>query len=145
MGRLLVILEFGILASLLVWSIRQGSQPVASAVPITLLAASLIIGAWVVVANKPGNFNILPTPRTGGSLITRGPYRWIRHPMYTSVLLFGLACATVINNSLGWATWMALSTALWSKVRMKEKYLMQVYKEYEAYMANTRRFIAWIF
>ena len=145
MDKLLVALQFGIVSLLLIWAIIYGAQPVASAVPIILLAASLVMGVWSVVANKPGNFNIVPMPKAGASLITSGPYRWIHHPMYTSVLLFGLACATVIDNALGWMGWIALLAVLWVKASLEEKYLTDAYEAYETYMLGTRRFIPWIF
>jgi len=46
--------------------------------------------------------NIQPIPRAGGRLVQDGPYRWIRHPMYTAVM----ACAGAWAIALPWA-WLA--------------------------------------
>lgn len=144
MDRVLVALQFGVLALLLVWALFDGSAWSTNTTSAALLAAAGVIGLWAVTANRPGNFNIIPVPREGAKLITRGPYRWVRHPMYTSVLLFGLACATRIDHLPGWLAWLALFAILWFKARLEEKYLLDVHAAYETYMVGTKRFIPWI-
>ena len=52
-----------------------------------LAGVSVALAVVTLLYNQPGNFNIRPTPKTWGTLVTSGPYHWIRHPMYTSVLL----------------------------------------------------------
>ena len=54
------------------------------------LALSALLGVWTLAWNRPGNFNIRPEPKAGGQLVTGGPYRLMRHPMYTAVLLFAV-------------------------------------------------------
>ena len=39
-------------------------------------------------------------PRSEDKLITSGPYRWIRHPMYTSILLMSLGLTLLIQSAL---------------------------------------------
>ena len=65
-------------------------------------AAGALLGLWALSCNRPGNFNIRPTPRAGGQLVQQGPYRWIRHPMYTAVMACGLACAWAGSLPWGW-------------------------------------------
>lgn len=144
MGYLLVALQFGILALLAIWAVRQDMASLTQASSIALLAASIVMGFWAISANRPGNFNITPTPKSGGELVTTGPYRWIRHPMYTSVLLFALSCATVISRPLAWGAWLALALVLWGKARMEEQFMLGTHEAYETYMVGTRRFVPWI-
>ena len=44
-----------------------------------------------------------------GALVAHGPSRWIRHPMYSAVIAFGLACAW--RGEAPWA-WLSFGTLL---------------------------------
>lgn len=95
-GSVLVLLQFGLLAvlALLAWpAVEHGAIPLAG---------------WAFTANRPGNFNIHPSPRVGGTLVTSGPDAWIRHPMYTSLLLGALALARTADSETAWLAWVAL-------------------------------------
>jgi protein-S-isoprenylcysteine O-methyltransferase Ste14 len=37
----------------------------------------------------------------GGMLVTSGPYRWVRHPMYTSFLLYNAGMMLLVSNWIG--------------------------------------------
>ena len=92
-GTLLVVLQFGLLTGLAVLAsptVLQGAIPPGAWV---MTGAALALAAWALIHNRPGNFNIRPAPKTCGTLVTTGPYRLIRHPMYTSVLLGAAALA----------------------------------------------------
>lgn len=142
LGRLLVLLQFGLLA----WMAMRLCAADALSRPLVLglLAASAGVGLWALYANRPGNFNIRPTPRAGGELITEGPYRWIRHPMYTAVLLAGLAAAVGCGTPLDGGLWAALLVVLLVKSRMEERALQVRFPAYQSYKAHTRRFVPWL-
>lgn len=141
-GRLLVVLQFGLLA-LLGW--RAMAAPSAlSAQVISLLAGSGLLALWALAANRPGNFNIRPTPRLGGTLITSGPYRWIRHPMYTSVLLAAAAAARQSFEPADALLWLALLGVLLAKAAIEERALVRRFSDYQDYRVRTTRFVPWL-
>ena len=43
---------------------------------------------WIFTHNRVGNFNITPEIRQDAKLIVTGPYQFVRHPMYSSLILF---------------------------------------------------------
>ncbi|WP_349678404.1 methyltransferase family protein [Polaromonas sp. UBA4122] len=47
----------------------------------------------------------MPNPKAEGRLVTTGPYRWIRHPMYTSFLFGALALAWTEGHLPAWLAW----------------------------------------
>jgi protein-S-isoprenylcysteine O-methyltransferase Ste14 len=95
-GRVLVALQFGLLAVLAVMAAHAGALGAPLPLEAVLaLAAGGGLGLWALRANRPGNFHIRPTPHPQGRLVRHGPYRWLRHPMYTAVLLAGAAAARV--------------------------------------------------
>lgn len=141
-GRLLVVLQFGLLA-LLGW--RAMAAPWAISVQVvSLLAASGLLALWALAANRPGNFNIRPTPRHGGTLITSGPYRWIRHPMYTSVLLAAAAAAWKSFEAADALFWVALLGVLLAKAAIEERALVRRFPDYQDYRVRTTRFVPWL-
>ncbi|HQU29297.1 MAG TPA: methyltransferase, partial [Nitrospirales bacterium] len=49
-----------------------------------------VVGLWALPAMGRHQVKVFPEISVQGKLIVFGPYRWIRHPMYTSVLLVTL-------------------------------------------------------
>ena len=144
LGTLLVALQFGALAALLLMAapalIGQPFRPWAW----LLMGLSGLVGLWALLANRPGNFNIRPTPHANGKLVAHGPYRWIRHPMYTAVNLLGLGCALALGSALAWMLWAALSLVLLVKALLEERWMTALHPEYAQYQAHSRRFIPFI-
>jgi protein-S-isoprenylcysteine O-methyltransferase Ste14 len=114
---------------------------------LTLLlgCACVALAAWTLLHNRLGNFNIRPLPKTGGRLVTSGPYQWIRHPMYTTVLLGGGALALVPSPALGGAVWATLALVLWVKSIVEERWLSERYATYRDYAAASKRFVPLVF
>ncbi|WP_233840058.1 isoprenylcysteine carboxylmethyltransferase family protein [Dyella sp. 2HG41-7] len=78
-------------------------------------------------------------------LIVRGPYAWVRHPIYTGLLLafFG----TVLGNG----EWHALlgvplvAFAFWRKLRLEERWLCELFgDQYRAYMRRVKALVPWV-
>jgi protein-S-isoprenylcysteine O-methyltransferase Ste14 len=147
LGSTLVAVQFMLIAALLrlAWpTVAAGRVPIGAW---ALIAASALVGLWAVASNRPGNFNVHPAPREGGRLVQLGPYRWIRHPMYSAVIGCGLACAWA-SSSGSWhdpvASWLcvlALATVLGWKSILEERWMLEVHAGYAAYRARTRRFL----
>ena len=108
---------------------------------LALAASGLGLGRWAIACNRPGNFNIRPTPKPGGALVQRGPYHWIRHPMYTALAACALACALVLGSVVGWLSWLALAGVLVAKANAEERALLAVFPDYAGYRTRTRRFV----
>ena len=145
LGTLLVALQFGLLAGL---AVLASPQVVSGAIPWgpgVLAGTSIALAAWTLIHNRPGNFNIRPTPKSWGTLITSGPYRHIRHPMYTSVLLGAAALAGLSTSLQGWLAWTALAGVLWLKSSFEERWMREQHPGYGAYAQETKRFLPWLF
>lgn len=141
-GRLLVTLQFGLLA-IMGWRawISPSSRDILAG---ALLSGSALLALWALAANRPGNFNIRPTPRTGGTLVTSGPYRWVRHPMYTSVLMAAAAASVMASQVVDAGLWIALLAVLMVKAGIEERALMIRFPEYQDYKSRTTRLLPWL-
>lgn len=145
LGTALVGLQF-LLLGVLAWHAVDGLRR--SSIPLDALLgaiAAVFLGLWALRANRPGNFNIRPVPRVGGHLVESGPYRWIRHPMYSALILAGLAAA---RSSIGASAWLALAglvVVLVLKAGIEERAMIARHHAYRAYQRRTWRFVPGIF
>lgn len=147
LGVLLVAAQF-VLIGLIAWKAGPFFQALqASALAWAVLVAGIALGVWAIATNRPGNFNIRPTPKVGGVLVTAGPYAWIRHPMYSAILLMGLAGVYGVDTPgrvLVGTAFFALAAVLWAKARLEENWMARCHPDYTAYCAGTARFVPWL-
>lgn len=81
---------------------------------------------------------------TQGELVTNGPYRWLRHPIYASLIYFFSASVIAypfIETIIGF---LMISGGLYVRMILEEKYLIERYKEYAEYSKNTKRIIPFL-
>lgn len=143
LGTLLVAAQFALLALLAGAGAMGLAQRAPPADAIVLALGAVALGAWALAANRPGNFNIRPTPRAGGRLVQHGPYRWIRHPMYSALLLGGLACARA-DGALAAVALAGLAAVLWLKAGVEERAMLRTHAGYADYVARSRRFVPFV-
>lgn len=103
------------------------------------------IGIWAILTIGIGNFNIQPEVKSD-SLITRGPYKWIRNPMYSAVILFFIPIAIQNLNWLNLILIVLLIMTLYLKILSEEKLLKEKFgNQYLHYKSITKRLIPFIF
>jgi protein-S-isoprenylcysteine O-methyltransferase Ste14 len=76
------------------------------------------------------------------TLVTHGPYRWVRHPFYDSAALLALALSLITANWFFLVTGVVLFCLLIIRTRTEEENLVARFGEsYRAYMERTGRFL----
>lgn len=136
----LVSLQFILIAILL---ITHGLQtPSNFALLIFLLGCGF--GLYTVRHNKLGNFNITPEIKENASLITTGAYRYIRHPMYFSVLVMMFGVVVSKPTFLSFFIYALLVVTLFLKAQKEETLWMEQSSEYKTYMQQTKKIIPFI-
>lgn len=140
MSRILVLIQF-VTAAALVVSARFNPH---HAIGFVASAAGMVFGVWAIIAIGPTRVAIMPEVKTKTQLVTAGPYRYVRHPMYTSLLLF---CGGYAFTPFHWwkiAVWLVLLFVLVVKSRMEERQLMARFADYTIYRKRTRRFVPFV-
>jgi protein-S-isoprenylcysteine O-methyltransferase Ste14 len=138
-GTILVACQFilvGLLAATTRWHQFQ-------LLALPFFIASLLLAGWAVTVMRLGHFNIRPAIRDGALLITHGPYRYIRHPMYASLLLAGLGLLLVSWSWPRLAGFLALWLVLYLKLRIEERLLLAHFPDYDHYRKSARMLFPW--
>lgn len=120
------------------------SNPRTTVVATVLLLLGGTVGTWGALVLR-GNRTIFPRPNAGSSLVQTGVYRWIRHPLYFSVITLAAAWATF------WASWatagiaLGLGVLLLFKAAREERWLLEHFPGYAAYRQRTWRLVPGLF
>ena len=81
-----------------------------------------------------------PVPNQAG-LVARGLFHWVRHPMYTALIVICLGVAVGSGKWLSLAAVVALAVFFEVKTRVEERYLVVAYEGYAEYAARTGKFV----
>lgn len=135
----LVMLQIATMVFLIIYN-----KPIILGYEVLFQILGVVIGIWAIHTIRVGNFNIQPEVKSD-FLIKKGPYKWIRNPMYLSVILFYLPI--VITNS-AWINIIAfgvLLTVLILKIILEESFLkLRFGEEYLLYKSKTKRIIPFL-
>jgi len=110
-----------------------------------VFAAALMLWARITFGTR--SFHAAANPTAGG-LVTAGPYRYWRHPIYAAILLFvwsGVLGQGAMPTVL--AIILALVATVTTAVRIhsEEQLLQASMPEYAAYAARTKRLVPFLF
>lgn len=122
-----------------------GLQNLGSIYWLVLCALGSILGVLTLCYNKIGNFSVYPEIKKQAILITTGPYRYVRHPMYTSLIIMMIGIALYNYHWLNVVGVVMVVGAVINKANSEEKLLLMKFPEYANYQQKTLRFLPYIF
>jgi len=111
-----------------------------SGVGIAIIGFGLLQWAQVILANS---WSDTPRMMREQSLITSGPYRKIRHPIYTAFLLILGSALLISANWLIGLSWLGMTfLEIASRIVFEESLMLEFFgDQYRDYMKRTGRFI----
>jgi protein-S-isoprenylcysteine O-methyltransferase Ste14 len=112
---------------------------------IAVRLVSITLGVWAIVSMKIRNLRVFPEPKIDAVFIARGPYKLIRHPMYTSVLLFTFSYTLKDLTITTAVLWITLLIDLLLKIRFEEELLEKKFPQYVDYKSKTKKLIFFIY
>lgn len=117
-----------------------------SSSPFVLAAqvAAIALNVWARSSFGKGTFRVTAEPG-GQSIIRSGPYRYIRHPMYSSALLF--VWAAILGHLSLWTliAGVAVTGVAVARVSAEERLLRERYPDYPEYAHETKSLVPYVF
>ena len=107
------------------------------ALAVTLTALGIALGIWARFYLGQ-NWSSAVSVKVGHELIRTGPYAWVRHPIYSGLLLATIGTALARREPRGLFAIVLLWLAFWIKSRMEEQFMRKTFgPEYDAYAHST--------
>lgn len=111
----------------------------------TLVLSGIILGLWSVWVMRHSVLTIFPDPNPAIRLIKKGPYRKIRHPMYSALFLVFIPSTIFQYSYLNLIILAIFTVNQVFKILFEEHLLMLKLPEYVDYQRETWRLVPWIF
>lgn len=99
---------------------------------------ALVIVAGVLLGRS---LTATPVPTARAQLRTAGPYRFVRHPIYTGVIMIVVAMAVRSGNAFGLLLGAITIGFFHVKASWEERRLSERFADYAEYAARTPRFV----
>jgi protein-S-isoprenylcysteine O-methyltransferase Ste14 len=109
-----------------------------------LCLSGLVFAIWArVILGR--NWSGVITLKEGHELIERGPYRIVRHPIYTGILTMFAGTAIVVGYFGGFIGLLLLFVSFWIKLKGEEDLMLKHFPaEYSAYQHRVKRIIPFL-
>jgi protein-S-isoprenylcysteine O-methyltransferase Ste14 len=136
------------LAVLLLLRVFRGGSlavhsPVLGAIGAVVFAAGIALAIWARV-HLGHNWGMPMTQKAEPELVTSGPYRYVRHPIYSG-LLAGLLGTALATNLIGLIIVVILGGYFYYSASVEEKNLTATFPTaYPAYRTNTKMLIPFV-
>lgn len=108
--------------------------------------AGLAIGIWAIAVMRSTNqFSIPPDVPDGSRLVKRSIYKYIRHPMYTAVLLYFLPSLLVYFSWWRLGYFAVLLVTLLVKIDHEERLLKGAFADYVDYQKQSWHLLPFVY
>lgn len=141
-GILIGLILFGPKGSPLISSESFATILQSCGLAIALLASLIMV---IAVINLGTNLTPLPHPKDDSVLIQTGLYQYVRHPIYSGVLLAALGWLLISPGLYVLVYSICLFLLFDIKARREEAWLVERFSSYEDYQARVRKLIPGVY
>jgi protein-S-isoprenylcysteine O-methyltransferase Ste14 len=143
-GLLLIAGQFGFLLALVLVPAEPSTSTLQRGIGSALMVAAVAILIFAAIALRPA-LTVTPEPRARAPFITGGIYRYIRHPMYSAVMMIGIGLYLNKPSTLMMILLLGLMLVMYAKASYEDSLLRARWPEAKAYQARTGAFFPKIF
>lgn len=111
---------------------------------IAVQAAAVLLMIWARTTFGLRSFHAAASTSPGG-LVTTGPYRYWRHPIYASIIYFVWAGQVRAPGAVPLALAATVTLGLFVRMLLEERFLVQAHPEYRQYAKNAKRLIPFVY
>jgi protein-S-isoprenylcysteine O-methyltransferase Ste14 len=113
-----------------------------------IAAVICVYGLYVTIWARrtlAGNWSSDVTFKQGHELVKTGPYRFVRHPIYTGLLIMCVGTAIEIGQLRGFLAIVVVGIGFWIKLKQEERLLLQHFPEaYPAYCKQVKALVPFV-
>ncbi len=111
------------------------------AVAVLLIWCGIALRQWAVLTLGP-SFTVVVRVREDQRVVDGGPFRWVRHPSYTGLLMTVAGLGLAVGNWLSLASLIVLPfIGIAARIRVEEAALLSSLPGYREYAAGRARLI----
>ena len=110
-----------------------------------LFALSVGLGLYSAYNMGLDTYTPFPEPQKGSRHVQEGVYKYMRHPMYTSLIVLGLMLVLTRPEFLNTIIYILLLYILDTKASFEEILLLKLHPTYKKYMETTKKFLPFIY
>jgi protein-S-isoprenylcysteine O-methyltransferase Ste14 len=137
------VLKFPVLLAALLFLLIRSSLLSSSPYVIAAQISAIALNVWTRRTFGAGQFR-LGAESAEGTLLTSGPYKFIRHPMFTAALLFLWASILGHLSPINVVIGLVVTGFIAARIVTEEQLLSSHYPEYFEYSKKTRRIIPYL-
>lgn len=110
-------------------------------------AVVCVVGLGVTIWSRwtlGGNWSSDVRYKEGHQLVKTGPYRFVRHPIYSGVLLMCLGPTIQFGRLHYWLGIIIIGIGLWIKLKQEETVMLRHFPEYSAYRKRVKTLLPFV-
>jgi protein-S-isoprenylcysteine O-methyltransferase Ste14 len=108
-----------------------------------ICVAGLAFTIWAR-AVLAGNWSSDVRFKQGHELVKTGPYNFVRHPIYTGILLMCLGPVIKAGRLNSWLGLLLIGIGLWIKLKQEEEIMRQHFPEYDDYRKRVKALVPFV-
>lgn len=139
-GYIYVAIQFLLIGLIVLIPAEQPSELFSYLGGVLFIAPGLII-LLISLKQLGKSLDANPVPKADSELVETGLYRYLRHPIYTGLLLATLGTVVQSASWFKFSLWLALLVLLNFKASFEERLLQAKFPGYRAYQSRTGRFL----
>lgn len=141
LANVVTIIQFGSIGC--IWFL-EGGLIQSNGIGIIQMIA-VVLGLFSIWQMSRSKLKVTPLPHENAVLITTGIYGYVRHPMYTALLLFILPIGFNYQNPVTPFVIGAFVINLLVKIEIEERFLTRKFPGYAVYVLKSKRLIPFLY